>query len=367
MEQPTVSATIAVGLGDRSYTITVQPGLIDRVGEYAKAAGFHSPIPIISDRVVAALYGERVKNSLEKEGYQTAILSFPEGETSKHLATVSELYDGMVALRPERKSGLIALGGGVAGDIAGFVAATYLRGIPFIQVPTTLLADVDSSVGGKVGVDHAGGKNLIGAFHQPKAVLIDPDTLQTLDPRQIKAGLAEIIKHGMIADPELFQTVRAQLGELLAVNLDLYCRIVPWNCRIKARVVEQDERESGLRAILNFGHTFGHAIESLTGYERYLHGEAVAIGMLLEAQLGQRLGLTPPPVIKELLELLQSAGYPLARPDLSADAVLECMFHDKKVEKSSLRFVLPTNIGSVVVRSVDDLAAIQNVWDTYSV
>ena len=268
-------------------------------------------------------------------------------------------------LRPERKSGLIALGGGVPGDIAGFVAATYLRGMRFIQVPTTLLADVDSSVGGKVGVDHAGGKNLIGAFHQPAAVLVDPETLKTLDARQIKAGLAEIIKHGIIADYDLFETISANLDRLLEVNLDEYGRIIPWNCQIKAGVVERDERESGLRAILNFGHTYGHAIEALTGYERFLHGEAVAIGMLLEAQLGHALGITPASVVDDIRSILQQADYPLGKPDISPDELLDCMFRDKKVEKGSLRFVLPTSVGRVIIHPVEDIDAIRNTWIQY--
>ncbi|MBN2326413.1 MAG: 3-dehydroquinate synthase [Candidatus Omnitrophica bacterium] len=357
---------ITVGLGERSYVITVRPGLIDRVGSYAQSLGFHSPVPIITDDTVAELYGGRVKNSLEQAGFETAVLSFPAGEASKHLQTVSRLYDGLVALKPERKSGLIALGGGVPGDVAGFAAATYLRGIPFIQVPTTLLADVDSSVGGKVGVDHPGGKNLIGAFHQPKAVLIDTDALQTLDPRQIRAGLAEIIKHGVIADSDLFQTVRSNLDLLLKADGYVCGRIIPWNCRIKAGVVERDERESGLRAILNFGHTFGHAVESLTGYQTYLHGEAVALGMLLEAQLGQKMGLTPAPVVDGIRDILVQARYPLQKPGLSAEALLDGMLRDKKVEKGALRFVLPVEMGKVVVQAVTDLNVIRETWNNYN-
>lgn len=365
MTDSTSFSEIRVGLGDRSYTITVQPGLLDQVGEYARLMDFHSPAPIVTDETVAGFYGEQVKNSLVRAGYQTALLSFPAGEPSKHLGTVANLYDGMAALKLERKSGVIALGGGVPGDIAGFAAATFLRGVPFIQVPTTLLADVDSSVGGKVGVDHAGGKNLIGAFHQPKAVLIDPNTLQTLDRRQIQAGLAEIIKHGIIGDARLFTTVCDSLERLLAVDLGEYCRIIPWNCQIKANVVEQDERESGLRAILNFGHTYGHAIESLTRYETYLHGEAVALGMLLEAQLGHRLGVTSGSAVEAIRSILRRVNYPMTRPALSADAMLESMFHDKKVEKGTLRLVFPTEIGHAIVRPVEDLEAVRKTWEDY--
>jgi 3-dehydroquinate synthase len=357
---------IPVGLGDRSYTISVGSGILDQVGDMARAQGFASPVPIITDDTVKEIYGERIRASLEKAGYVTDILSFPAGEVSKTLDTVSTLYDGMVRLKPERKSGLIALGGGVPGDIAGFVAATYLRGIPFIQVPTTLLAQVDSSVGGKVGVDHPGGKNLIGAFHQPRHVLIDPSTLQTLDPRQVKAGLAEVIKHGVIQDASLFERVQNDLTRLLEVDETCYSEIVPWNCRIKARVVEQDERESGLRAILNFGHTMGHAIEALTGYEHYLHGEAVALGMILEAELGCRLGITPPEVAEAITDLLSLAAYPLEKPNLTCEALLGSMYRDKKVQQGQLHFVFPTDIGEVVVRPVDDQEAIRDVWERYS-
>ena len=355
-----------VGLGERSYPILAGPNLLDLIGEHAKEVGLHSPIAIITDSNVKDLYAERVLQSLENSGFTARILDFPAGESSKHLQTVSALYDGMVSLGPERKSGVIALGGGVPGDIAGFVAATYLRGMRFIQVPTTLLAQVDSAVGGKVGVDHAGGKNLIGAFHQPCRVTIDTRTLQTLDRRQIKAGLAEIIKHGVIADEALFQRICDILDRLLAVDDTIYQEIIPWNCRIKANVVEQDEKESGLRAILNFGHTIGHALETLTVYEHYLHGEAVAIGMLVEAQLGERLGITPPAVVEALASLLRKADYPLEKPDISADRLLDSMFRDKKVERGRLRFIFPAKMGDVTIQDVEDLDLIRDTWDQYS-
>lgn len=354
---------IQVGLGDRSYPITVGSGILDRTGEIVQSHGFVSPIPVITDDRVASLYGDQILDSLRQSGFETELLSFPAGEPSKTLETVSKLYDGMVGLKPERKSGIIALGGGVPGDIAGFVAATYLRGIPFIQVPTTLLAQVDSSVGGKVGVDHAGGKNLIGAFHQPVHVLIDTATLKTLDRRQVKSGLAEVIKHGVIRDETLFQKIEKNLDALLDVHEHIYQEIVPWNCQIKAQVVEQDEREQGLRAILNFGHTIGHAIEALTGYETYLHGEGVALGMKIEAKLGARLGITPPDVVSSIERLLNKTNYPLDRPAIEADTLLESMFRDKKVQDRTLRFVFPTRLGDVVIQSVNDLQLIKEVWE----
>lgn len=365
METKQPQANITVGLGDRSYAITVEPGVIDQVGEYAQSLGFHSPLAIISDDTVAPIYGERVKTSLKKAGFDAEVITFPAGETNKHLETVSHLYDEMVKLRPERDGGVIALGGGVAGDIAGFVAATYLRGLRFIQVPTTLLAQVDASVGGKVGVDHAGGKNLIGAFHQPHAVLIDPLSLKTLDQRQIRAGLAEVIKHGVIADSTLFGRIETVLDALLEVDVDVYGEIIPWNCRIKAKVVEQDERESGIRAILNFGHTIGHAIEALTGYETYLHGEAVAIGMIAESLLGEKLGVTPPDATQAMQRLIKRAGFPIDKPKITANALIESMFRDKKVKAGKLRFIFPESIGTVRIETVDDLNLIKQVWNSF--
>lgn len=366
MAEDKTTDEMMVGLGDRSYSITVGSGLLDQVGAVLEKQGFVNPIPIITDDTVKDLYAERVKTSLEKKGYETDILSFPAGEPSKTLDTISILYDGMVQLKPERRSAVIALGGGVVGDIAGFVAATYLRGIPFIQVPTTLLAQVDSSVGGKVGVDHDGGKNLIGAFHQPAHVIIDPLTLQTLDKRQVVAGLAEIIKHGVIKDAELFAFIQSNLEAILNIDTALYQKLIPWNCRIKADVVEQDERESGLRAILNFGHTIGHAVESLTGYNTYLHGEAVALGMLLEAKLGAKLGMTPPETVKDVEAVLRQVNYPLQKPVISSEALLISMYRDKKVRDRKLRFVFPTRLGEVEIRSLDEVEPIKTVWEEYS-
>ncbi|RJP19039.1 MAG: 3-dehydroquinate synthase [Candidatus Omnitrophota bacterium] len=366
MQEEKNRADIHVGLGERSYTISVGSELMDEIGDIAKRLNFDSPIVIITDDHVETLYAQRVKLSLEQQGFNTAVCSFAAGETSKHLQTVARLYDQLVALKPERKSGIIALGGGVPGDIAGFVAATYLRGIRFVQVPTTLLAQVDSSVGGKVGVDHAGGKNLIGAFHQPAAVVIDTDTLKTLDERQLKAGLAEVIKHGVIADAILFKQISEKIDRLLAVEETFYRKIIPWNCKIKARVVEQDEKEEGLRAILNYGHTIGHAIESVTGYERYLHGEAVAIGMIIEAQLGERLGVTPPNVTAEILDLIRRIGYPLDKPDINAHVLINSMTRDKKVQQGTIRFIFPIQIGQVTIKSVQELALIRDVWDSYT-
>lgn len=363
MNKTDTSTRITVALGTRSYPIVAGPGLLSDLGSHLREYNFYSPLAVITDETVAAIYGERVMASLQADGYACRQVTFPAGEMHKHLQTVQSLYDQLVAMRLERKSGIIALGGGVVGDVAGFVAATYLRGVPFIQAPTTLLAQVDASVGGKVGVDHPGGKNLIGAFYQPQAVLIDTETLQTLPARELLAGLAEVIKHGVIADAALFERVKERLDWLKQADQQTYKEIIPWNCQIKAHVVEQDEREAGLRAILNFGHTIGHAIESLTGYAQYLHGEAVALGMLIEAQLGEALGITPAEVVRELQAVLQAAGFPLAKPDLSGEAMLESMFHDKKVDRGRLRFVFPTRMGEVSITPVEDTEAILRVWE----
>jgi 3-dehydroquinate synthase len=272
----------------------------------------------------------------------------------------------MINHRIERTSGVITLGGGVVGDMGGYAAASYMRGIPFIQVPTTLLAQVDAAVGGKVGIDHKKGKNLIGAFYQPKAVIIDTLTLKTLPERQIRAGLAEIIKHGVIRDRELFDYVAKSLDNIFAVDQDTFQKLIPWNCQIKANVVEQDEREGGLRAILNFGHTIGHAIEAVAGYDVYLHGEAIAIGMLAEAQLGAKLGITPQDAVEEIHEIFNRANYPLAKPNISSEDLINSMYMDKKVSKGTLRFALPTKIGDTIIHPLHDQAPIREVWDAYA-
>lgn len=359
--------TIQVGLGDRSYPIIIGTGVLNGIGMSAHKAGFASPVAVITDTSVAPLYAGQVKDSLELAGLASSIITVPAGEPYKNLDTLSQIYDEMVDMRLERTSGVIALGGGVVGDMGGYAAASYMRGIPFIQVPTTLLAQVDAAVGGKVGIDHKKGKNLIGAFYQPKAVMIDTLTLKTLPERQIRAGLAEIIKHGVIRDRELFDTVATSLDAIFRVEPGIYQKLVPWNCNIKAKVVEADEREGGLRAILNFGHTIGHAIEAAAGYDVYLHGEAIAIGMLAEAQLGEKLGITPKEAVDELHSLLRKADYPLAKPDISSDDLINAMYMDKKVSKGTLRFALPTKIGDVVIHAVNDEVLIREVWEGYFV
>jgi 3-dehydroquinate synthase len=353
---------IPVSLGERSYKIVVESGALRRIGKRAERLGFHPPLAVITDPTVESHYGEITCKALQSQGYEIGMFTIAGGEICKNLDTVRDLYDRLVELRVERRGGIIALGGGLVGDIAGFTAATYLRGIRFIQVPTTLLAQVDASVGGKTGVDHAKGKNLIGAFHQPSLVVIDTATLKTLPAREIRCGLAEIIKHGIIGDQKIFQFVAEHLDDLLRTDEEAYLQLIPRNCRFKAKVVEQDEKESGLRAILNFGHTVGHAIESLTGYSRYLHGEAVAIGMLTEIAVGIMLGISPESLFDDLLDLLRRAGYPLDLPDLSGERMIEAMRHDKKVEQQIIRMIIPKRLGQVEIREIKDEKSIVQAW-----
>lgn len=354
---------ICVNLGERSYNIIVDSDCLDGLGKHCVELGLRSPMAIVTDPTVRPLYAQQVVDSLEAAGFESQILEIPGGEVCKTLDTVSKLYDGLVAMRAERGSGLITLGGGLPGDIGGFVAATYLRGIPFIQVPTTLLAQTDASVGGKVAVDHPKGKNLIGAFWQPRLVYIDTTTLSTLPKRELLSGLAEVIKHGIIGDPSLFTFIEERLQELLEVTPATYAEMVPRNCRFKAKVVEQDEREGGLRAILNFGHTVGHAIESLTGYEKVLHGEGVAWGMLAEGDIAVEMGLLDETVLDRLWALIRKAGYPMDIPKLDADTLIDSMYLDKKVRDGEIRIVLPEAIGQVSVRSIKDTALLRKVWN----
>jgi 3-dehydroquinate synthase len=298
---------------------------------------------------VAPLYAPAALGSLSAAGFQPELLTVPAGETSKNLQTVHACYDQLATHRLERKSFLVALGGGVIGDLTGFVAATYLRGIPFVQVPTSLLAQVDSSVGGKTGVNLKAGKNLVGAFYQPRLVLCDLNTLRTLPPREFRAGLAEVIKYGIIYDAALFRRLERQLPRLLQLDSSLLGSVVARCCEIKAEVVSQDETESGLRAILNFGHTIGHAIEATAGYGRYLHGEAIAIGQVAAAKLSaRRLGLSAREVDR-VTALLQAAGLPthIRLTPQKRRRLLQAMRLDKKVAAGNIKFVLAERIGKV--------------------
>lgn len=343
--------TVRVELVERSYDILIGNGLLDGVGARLKTYGPSPKAALVSNPTVFALYGERVTDSIKKAGFDLEHVIIPDGEEYKNLETLKRIYDELLKHGLDRKSALIALGGGVVGDITGFAAATYMRGISYIQIPTTLLAQVDSSVGGKTGVDHKLGKNMIGAFWQPGLVLIDPVTLKTLPKKQLLAGLAEVIKYGVIYDSELFGFLEANRERILNLDDKAITYIIRRSCEIKADVVSKDERESGLRAILNYGHTIGHAIETATGYTRYLHGEAVAIGMHLEAKLSQLLKGIDEGQVFRIKALIDSYGLPSEIPkDINRDDILSSMQLDKKAVAGKLKFILPESIGAVKIR-----------------
>ena len=339
--------TVTVNLGQRSYPIRIGEGLLSRVGETMKAQGMAGRVGIVSNPQVAELYLEEVQESLREAGYETAAVLIPEGEPHKDTESLGRIYDALVERRFDRSATLVALGGGVVGDVAGFAAATFLRGIGYVQVPTTLLAQVDASVGGKTAVNHRQGKNLIGAFHQPRLVVIDPKTLHTLPRREFAAGMAEVIKHGVIEDAAFFGFLEEEMDALLRMDPAAVETAVAASCRIKAAVVEQDEREDDRRAILNFGHTIGHALESFTGYERFLHGEAVAIGMVQAAALSAGRGLCSAEDLGRIEGLVRRAGLPWRLPDdVALEDLVAGMALDKKSHAGKIRFVLCEGIGS---------------------
>jgi 3-dehydroquinate synthase len=340
---------VRVPLGTRSYDIRVGPGLLSRLGHECARLKLQGPCAIISDTNVAPRYARAAQQALRQAGIPSTLITVPAGEKAKSLKTVHACYDQLAAQRLERKSFIVALGGGVVGDLAGFVAATYLRGVAFVQVPTTLLAQVDSSVGGKVGVNLKAGKNLVGAFYQPRLVLCDLDTLGTLPKREYRAGLAEVIKYGIIYDAALFRRLERDLPGLLRREPGTLAAVVARCCEIKAEVVGQDETESGLRAILNFGHTIGHALEAISHYGKYLHGEAISIGQVGAAGLsGQLLGL-PKRDIDRMAGLFRRAGLPteVRLSPARQKQLLSAMQLDKKVSGGEIKFVLARRIGKV--------------------
>jgi 3-dehydroquinate synthase len=342
---------IAVPLGERSYEIFLEPGASRSLGDRLKRLVDAAKIGIVTDRHVASHYLKPTVDSLKQAGLDPVPIILPPGERTKTLATVARILDVLAAHRFERRSLLLALGGGVIGDLAGFAASIYQRGIHYVQVPTTLVAQVDSSVGGKTGVDHRLGKNLIGTFHQPKAVIIDPFLLHTLPHREWIAGLAEVIKYGIIADEAFFSFLEASMPDLLKLDGQAVIRAVARSCEIKAEVVASDERESDRRRILNYGHTIGHALESLGGYRRLVHGEAVGIGLVAEAELAVQLGLCESDVSARIRRLVQAAGLPdRLPPKTSFGALWGAMQHDKKVVAGTVIGVLPVRIGAVVIR-----------------
>ncbi len=337
-----ISSTLTVDLGERSYPIVIGNGLL---GDFDLTEYLSGPdCLIVTNATVGPLYLKTAQKHLPAD---VGVVSLPDGEQHKTLKTAEQVMDSLVASQANRDATVVALGGGVIGDIAGFAAACYMRGVAFIQVPTTLLAQVDSSVGGKTGVNHDKGKNLIGAFHQPRLVLIDTDTLTTLPDRELKAGLAEVIKYGAIADSEFFGWLEANIGELLARNPDALSYAIRRSCELKAEVVAGDEREAGRRAILNFGHTFGHAIENSLGYGEWLHGEAVAAGMLMAAELS---GISDDEQSR-LQNLVKVAGLPTGPPAIGSENMRSAMKMDKKVQAKQIRFVLLRALGDAYVTS----------------
>lgn len=341
--------TVRVHLGERSYDIVIQTGCLPQLGQHLEAMGFSGKIGIVSNPTVFKLYGPSLMRSLKAAGYQCMSIILPDSEKAKTLQSVATVLDALVKKGFERKSLLVALGGGVVGDITGFAAAIYLRGIPFVQVATTLVAQVDSSVGGKTGVNHPLGKNLIGAFYQPSLVMLDIETLRTLPDREWIAGLAEVIKYGMIADETFFRYLEQHLPAILAKDSDCIQHVVKRCCEIKAQVVEQDEREEGVRRILNYGHTIGHALEAWGKYRTYVHGEAVGLGMVCEAEVGHYLGYCSTDVVSRQKDIVARAGLPSTRPPIRFSALWSSMLHDKKVAQGAIHCVVPRTVGKVEV------------------
>ena len=346
-----------IDLGERSYPIVIGSGLLDDAALYAQLPAASAAL-IVSNTTVAPLYAERLRAALQGIYPAVHLLALPDGEQYKDWQTLNLIFDALLQHGCDRKTVLFALGGGVVGDMTGFAAACYMRGVPFVQVPTTLLAQVDSSVGGKTGINHPLGKNMIGAFYQPRLVVCDLETLDTLPAREFSAGLAEVIKYGPIADMAFMEWLEASMDALRARERGAAAHAVRRSCEIKAAVVGQDERESGLRAILNFGHTFGHAIEAGLGYGQWLHGEAVGAGMVLAAELSRALGLVDAAFTARLVRLIARAGLPVRAPVLdskdNAGRYLELMRMDKKAEGGAIRFVLIDGPGRAVLRAVPD-------------
>ena len=350
-----------VALGERSYAIHVGAGLLRDAGALLAPLLPRPRVVIVSNPVVAAHWLAPLRASLSAAGIACESILVPDGETHKSWATLHDLLTRLLEVHAERSTTLVALGGGVVGDLTGFAAAIYQRGMPFVQVPTTLLAQVDSSVGGKTGVNHPLGKNMIGAFHQPRVVVIDTDCLSTLPDRELAAGLAEVVKTAAIRDVRFFEWLETNVPRIKARDADALVHAVTESCRIKAQVVAADEREEGERALLNFGHTFGHAIETGVGYGEWLHGEAVAAGMVMAATLSSRLGMMPEGDTSRLRSLLLNAGLPVVPPSLGVDRYLALMSRDKKVTGGALRLILLDGLGRARVASDIPDAALRSV------
>lgn len=355
--------TLEVDLGNRSYPIYIGTDLIDRPDLF-KACEKATSIYIVSNTTVAPLYAERVTKTLSTFGKPVRTIVLPDGESYKDWKNLQFIFDDLLKFGADRQTMLIALGGGVIGDMTGFAAASFMRGVRFIQVPTTLLAQVDSSVGGKTGINHPLGKNMIGAFHQPAAVIADLNTLKTLPPRELSAGLAEVVKHGAIADAQFLDWIEANAAALLACDTDALAHAVLRSCEIKSAVVSADEREGGIRATLNFGHTFGHAIEAGMGYGEWLHGEAVGCGMVLGADLSCRLNLISQTDVERLTKIIKSMNLPIVPPKFGTQRYMELMQVDKKTEGGQIRYVVLEKIGKAQIKSAPDAQVIETLMAT---
>ncbi len=365
MQQISQVAEVPIALGERSYSILIGHGLLGQEAVWQDLRPGNAAV-IVTNSTVAPLYAEPLRQALQRRYKVVHTVVLPDGEQHKNWQTLNLIFDALLGHQCDRKTTLFALGGGVVGDMTGFAAASYMRGVPFVQVPTTLLAQVDSSVGGKTGINHPLGKNMVGAFYQPHRVVCDLATLDTLPPREVSAGLAEIIKYGPIADMAFLDWIEANIDALVARDPVALTHAVRRSCEIKAWVVGQDEREAGLRAILNFGHTFGHAIEAGLGYGEWLHGEAVGCGMVMAAHLSQRLGLMDAALVQRLTTLVARAGLPVRGPRLAtnnAERYLELMRVDKKAEGGDIRFVVIDSPGRAAMRGAPD-AVVAEVIDT---
>ena len=352
--------TLEVDLGNRSYPIYIGADLIDRP-ELFKACEKSSSIYIVTNTTVAPLYAERLTKTLGTFGKTVRTIVLPDGESYKDWKNLQLIFDDLLKFGADRQTMLVALGGGVIGDMTGFAAASFMRGVRFIQVPTTLLAQVDSSVGGKTGINHPLGKNMIGAFHQPVAVIADLNTLKTLPARELSAGLAEVVKHGAIADAQFLDWIEANAKPLLACDTDAMSHAVLRSCEIKSAVVSADEREGGIRATLNFGHTFGHAIEAGMGYGEWLHGEAVGCGMVLGADLSCRLNYITRAEADRLKKIIQSMNLPIAPPKFGGKRYLELMQVDKKTESGQIRYIVLEKIGKAQIQGVPDTQVLETL------
>jgi 3-dehydroquinate synthase len=337
---------VPVNLGPRSYSIVVEPGALATVGERLRTLGVGRRAALVSDAGILRLHGGPVVASLERAGFGVTVIEVPEGETAKTLAVAEQCWDRLLAAGLDRSSTVLGLGGGAVGDVAGFVAATYMRGLNFVTLPTTVLAQVDASIGGKTAIDHPKAKNLIGAFHQPRLVVVDPAVVRTLPERDFRSGLAEIVKHGIVLDRAYFDDVERAAARLLARELDVLDRIIGGSCRLKASVIERDpEEKSELRFALNYGHTIGHALEAVTGFARWTHGEAVSLGIVAEARLARRLGLADDATVARQERALAAVGLPVRADRVDVEAVLAAITHDKKARDGRVPFVLAPELG----------------------